>query len=240
MSTTMVFKRYELKYLLTEDQYRELQQVMAEHMQIDEYGKNTIRNIYFDTPDFLLIRRSIERPCYKEKLRVRSYGNFNENSNVFVEMKKKYEGVVYKRRLTLSQKEAFGFLVDHTPLAEETQIAKELAYFMEHYGSLQPAIALHYEREAYFGLEDHDFRMTFDQDIRINTDNISLGNKGVFTPILNPNMVLLEVKTGMGIPAWLLSFFSEHKIYKTSFSKYGTAYQKFVLPKMKGGSHNVA
>lgn len=237
---TTTFKRYELKYLLTEDQYRGLQQVMDAHMQMDQYGKNTIRNIYFDTPDFLLIRRSLEKPMYKEKLRVRSYGNFTDKSAVFVEMKKKYDGVVYKRRLTLSQKEAFGFLVDHTPLEEETQIAKELAYFMEHYASLEPAIALHYEREAYFGLEDKDFRMTFDHDIRINLDNVSLGNEGVFTPILNPNMVLLEVKTGMGIPAWLLHFFSENKIYKTSFSKYGTAYQKFVLPKMKGANTYVA
>lgn len=240
MSTTMVFKRYELKYLLTEEQYRMLQEAMAAHMQIDEYGKNTIRNIYFDTPDYLLIRRSLEKPLYKEKLRVRSYGDFTDRSSVFVEMKKKYEGVVYKRRLTLSQKEAFGFLVDHTPLEEETQIAKELFYFMERYGSLQPAMALHYEREAYYGLEDGDFRMTFDHDIRINTENVSLGNEGVFTPILNPNMVLLEVKTGMGIPAWLLTFFSENKIYKTSFSKYGTAYQKFVLPKVKGGHNYVA
>ncbi len=237
---TTTFKRYELKYLLTEDQYRSLQQVMDAHMKMDAYGKNTIRNIYFDAPDFLLIRRSLEKPMYKEKLRVRSYGNFTEKSAVFVEMKKKYDGVVYKRRLTLSQNEAFGFLVDRTPLEEETQIAKELAYFMEHYASLEPAIALHYEREAYFGLENKDFRMTFDHDIRINLDNVSLGNEGVFTPILNPNMVLLEVKTGMGIPAWLLQFFSENKIYKTSFSKYGTAYQKFVLPKMKGGNTYVA
>lgn len=240
MSTAMVFKRYELKYFLTTKQYNELKLAMDNHMKMDMYGRHTINNIYFDTPDFLLIRRSIEKPCYKEKLRVRCYGKFTPDSTVFVEMKKKFDGVVYKRRLILPQNEAFDFLIDSKPLEKQTQIAKELSYFMEHYETLAPAIVLSYDREAYFGLENPDFRMTFDHDIRINTSDIHFGTDSEFTRILSDDVVLLEVKTGMGIPLWLSDFFSAHHIYKTSFSKYGTSYQKFLLPKLKEAHFHVA
>lgn len=240
MANQNVFKRYELKYLLTKSQYHSLQEVMQQHMKMDEYGLHTINNIYFDTPDFLLIRRSLEKPCYKEKLRVRSYGNTTDTSSVFVEMKKKYQGVVYKRRLVLAQKEAFDFLINGTPLHEETQITKELAYFMEHYHTLSPSISLHYEREAYYGLEDANFRMTFDQNIRVNDHLMTLENEREYTNVIPKDNILLEVKTNVGLPSWLLHFFSENHIFKTSFSKYGRAYQNHILTEPKGGKHYVA
>lgn len=235
-----VFKRYEIKYFLTNEQYKNLKNIMQEHMEMDEYGLNTINNIYFDTPDYRLIRKSIEKPCYKEKLRVRSYGKLTKKTKVFVEMKKKYNGVVYKRRLTLPQDEAFDFLLEGKPLEEQCQIAKELSYFMKLYGNLEPAIALVYDREAFFGKVDEDFRITFDHNVRVKLENIDLSDNGEFKKVLDEDLVLLEVKTSMGMPAWLLEFFSANHIYKTSFSKYGTAYKKFLLPKLTGGVDHVA
>ncbi len=235
MHTQTVFKRYELKYMLTYPQYQRLKQVMTSYMVLDSFGRHSIHNVYFDTDDFLLIRRSIEKPCYKEKLRVRSYGNEKQGGSVFVELKKKYQGIVYKRRLELPQDEAYDFLLQSTPLSAPTQISREISYFMELYQTLKPQIALHYEREAFYGLEYPDFRMTFDHQIRMNRYQ----EKGS-TPILDGNIVLLEIKTGMGIPSWLLEFFTANSIYKTSFSKYGTAYQKFLCPQINGGTIHVA
>ncbi len=230
MSNQMVFKRYELKYKLTMAQYKALQETMQAHMQMDDYGKHTIHNVYFDTPDYLLIRRSIEKPCYKEKLRVRSYGTQGEAANAFIELKKKYRGVVYKRRLSAPIKEGMAFLTQGEPLQEDSQIAHEIAYFVQMYPGLAPAVNLSYEREAYFGKEAPDFRMTFDQNVRVTS---------YFCPemseqsVLSDGVVLLEVKTAQGLPAWLLAFFSEQQIYKTSFSKYGTAYTDFLLPQWR-------
>ncbi len=240
MKTEMVFKRHELKYLMSTFQYQALLQTMKGHMEMDVYGRHAIHNIYFDTPDYLLIRRSLEKPCYKEKLRVRSYGDFTNSSSVFVELKKKYRGIVYKRRLTLPQQEAFDFLNDKKPLSQPCQIGREVSYFMDHYGNLAPAAALHYEREAFFGVEDADFRMTFDHNIKIGTSNVSLSCQPTDVPILPGDTVLLEVKTAMGIPQWLLDFFGTQQIFKTSFSKYGAGYQQYLLPRLTGGIHHVA
>lgn len=240
MNTNNVFKRYELKYFLTTTQYLDLVSIMSSHMQLDSFGRSLINNIYFDTPDYRLIRRSLEKPCYKEKLRVRSYGTTKESSTVFIEMKKKYQGIVYKRRISTTQQEAFQFLTEQVPLADQTQIVKELDYFLRYYENLAPALGLYYEREAFYGLENHDFRMTFDHNIHISTTDVSLLNKGHCTYILPKDIVLLEVKTGEGLPSWLLAFFRENKIYKTSFSKYGTAYQKYLLPTLLGGDTYVA
>lgn len=223
MNTTSVFKRHELKYFLTQSQYEALKREMKQYMKLDIYGRHLIQNIYFDTPDFLLIRRSIEKPCYKEKLRVRSYGQVGAQGDVFVELKKKYHGVVYKRRLKLPRDEALGFLVEGTPLKEDCQIGHELDYFMRMYGNLRPAMALRYEREAFFGLWNPDFRMTFDYHTEMNADDVLEGEN--YQSIQSPDSVLLEVKTTMGIPPWLLQFFGDHEIYKTSHSKYGTAYR---------------
>ncbi|MFI3226555.1 MAG: polyphosphate polymerase domain-containing protein [Clostridia bacterium] len=227
MTTQMVFKRHELKYLMNSQQYIALQKIMQEHMSIDEFGKHCINNVYYDTTDYLLIRRSIEKPCYKEKLRIRSYGENSEN--VFVEVKKKYDGIVYKRRISMPRKQAYDFLSNNAVLEEKSQISKEIEYFVNHYQTLKPMIAINYKREAYYGLQDSDFRMTFDTDICMK--ELKEQNSKC---IVSNDTVLLEIKTGMGIPMWLLDFFAQNQIYKTSFSKYGKAYEQFILPKLKG------
>lgn len=229
-----IFKRYELKYLISEEQYRKLREAMSEHMHGDEYGRSTICNLYFDTPDYLLIRRSIEKPVYKEKLRVRSYGIATEDSTVFIELKKKYEKVVYKRRISTAEQTAMKFLVDREPVCEG-QIAKEINYFLDFYKPISPTCFLSYEREAFYGNDDHDFRMTFDRNILWRDYDLSLC-KGIYgNPILKENQVLMEIKVAAAIPLWLARFLSENKIYKTSFSKYGNAYRTLHNDKITGG-----
>lgn len=227
------FKRYEIKYMLTQEQYFALLHAMEGIMQLDEFGRNTINNIYYDTPDFLLIRRSLEKPVYKEKLRVRWYGNRSERTPIFIELKKKYKGIVYKRRIKRSWAETKAYFQEGEPLTQgkDAQITRELDYFVKFYENLGPALFLGYEREAFFGLENKDFRMTFDHNIRCCDENIYRLKNNIGTRVLPRGNVLLEVKTGEALPSWLLHFFAEQEVYKVSFSKYGTAYNHILLPK---------
>lgn len=130
MAFQTVFKRYELKYMLTAKQKETILEAISEHMKLDKYGRTTIRNIYFDTDDYRLIRRSIEKPAYKEKLRIRSYSRATPESTVFVELKKKYEKVVYKRRLPLCESEAMAWVCQKQPCPADTQISREIDYFI--------------------------------------------------------------------------------------------------------------
>lgn len=218
-----VFRRIEMKFLIDEDQKEKLMRRFEGLMREDGYGKSTVCNVYYDTPTFLLIRRSVEKPVYKEKLRLRSYGVANDESDVFIEIKKKYKSVVYKRRISSKYKDAVAYLEDESKHSD-SQVGKEIDYMFEYYDSLSPRVFLSYKREAFYGIEDDDFRLTFDTDIRWRDYDLSL-DKGVYgTPILEEGKVLLEVKSIGGVPLWLASFLSENHIYKTSFSKYGNAY----------------
>ena len=230
MAVQTVFKRYELKYLLTAGQTEKVLRAMAEHMQPDAYGATTIRNLYYDTDTYLLIRRSMEKPAYKEKLRIRSYSRANADSPVFVELKKKYQSVVYKRRLCLANRDAAQWLEGQKPCGKKTQIAEEIDYVMKLYGSLHPVVFLSYERQAYYGREDADFRITFDDTILCRQEDLSLEAAVYGTPILPEGMTLMEIKCSGGIPLWMTRVLSEEKIYKTSFSKYATAYAKLIFP----------
>lgn len=199
----------------------------------DKYGETVVRNIYFDTPDYRLIRRSIEKPEYKEKLRLRSYKKADADSIVFAELKKKYKGVVYKRRLPLGEKEAVEWLCGRKQLSDSCQISREIDYFLKYYNGLRPSAFLSYERQAFYSKTDQNLRITFDRNILCRTEDISLEAEVWGTPLLDDNSFLMEIKCVGGIPLWLASFLSREKIYKTSFSKYGTAYQKFIYKKGK-------
>lgn len=240
MSYKNIFKRYELKYLMSEEHKNELIKIMKYYMEPDKFGKSTICNIYYDTPSKLLIRHSLEKPTFKEKLRVRSYGVAKKDSTVFIELKKKYKGVVYKRRISMSEQEASSYL-DHGIMPEKSnQILNEINYFRYVYKELQPSVMLSYNREAFFGKDDENFRITFDENILMRDYDISL-IKGIYgTEILPKGKILMEVKTAMGIPKWLLEFLSKSKIYKTSYSKYGNSYTEIMLPKYLGGTKDVA
>lgn len=223
MGTPTTFQRKEVKYMITYRQRARLQRLMEEHMTPDSFGKSTIMNIYYDTENRQLIRHSMEKPIYKEKLRVRSYGTATPDSTVFVELKKKYKGIVYKRRVSMSQREAKLWLERGAQAPKDSQIVKEIDYFKQIY-PLEAAMFLSYQREAYFGKEDSDFRMTFDDAIFWRDYDICLCKGAYGRVLLPPHTQLLEVKAALGMPLWLADFFSENGIYKTSFSKYGNAY----------------
>lgn len=226
MGYQMTFKRYELKYMLNQEQKEQILQNMEAHMKLDQYGRTTIRNIYFDTDTYRLIRRSLEKPAYKEKLRVRSYGPASGEDPVFVELKKKYDQVVYKRRLVCPEVEAMQYFGSGHPLPDHSQIGNEIRYFWEYYGTLHPVVFLSYEREAYYSLDRSDFRVTFDENILYREKDLSLGSKIYGTPILEEGQTLMEIKTAGGIPLWMSEALTENHLYKTTFSKYGAAYQQ--------------
>ena len=231
MAFQTVFKRYELKYLLTEEQKQKVLAAMKPYMELDQYGRTTIRNIYFDTDSYRLIRRSIDKPAYKEKLRIRSYDKAPPESTVFVELKKKYKHVVYKRRVSLTEREAMAWM--HGTAHDRhgnAQISEEVDYFLRYYKTLRPAAFLSYERTAYYATDGTDFRVTFDDTILCRQEDLSLESDVYGTPLLPEGMTLMEIKCSGGIPLWMTRVLSEEHIYKTSFSKYGTAYQTMIYP----------
>lgn len=225
MAYQATFKRYEIKYLLTLRQKEAILQAMKPYMKLDSYGRTVIRNIYFDTDSFRLIRRSLEKPAYKEKLRVRSYQTAADSDPVFVELKKKYKSVVYKRRLTLSEAQAMKSFRDDLPLPVHSQIAEEIEYFRSYYTGLRPAVFLSYEREAFYSLDGGDFRVTFDENILYRKHDLNLGSEVYGTPLLKEGQTLMEIKTSGGLPLWMSHELNRLRIYQTSFSKYGTAYR---------------
>lgn len=235
MAFQTVFKRYELKYMLTSAQKQKVLLAMKPYMQLDKFGRTTIRNIYYDTDSYLLVRRSIDKPMYKEKLRIRSYQQANAQSTVFVELKKKYDSVVYKRRISLPEQYATDWVNGQISCPSGNQIGSEIDYFLHHYPFLTPAVFLSYEREAFYALDNSDLRITFDDHILCRQDDLSLRSPAYGTSILPDDTVLMEVKCSGGIPLWLTRLLSKEKIYKTSYSKYGIAYQKLIYPHLKPG-----
>lgn len=236
MKFKKLFRRYEIKYIIKKSQYEALCDLMSEYMCEDEFGNSTICNIYFDTPDYLLIRRSIEHPVYKEKLRVRSYGKVEDDTAVFVELKKKYDGVVYKRRIDMSYANAREYLCEGKLNMPKTQITNEIDYVLSFYGNINPSMYISYEREAYYSKTDSDFRITFDKNILWRDYDLTLKSEVYGKPLLSDDEMILEVKTSLAMPLWLTQFLSKNKIYKASFSKYGNAYKTKVL---KGDLMNV-
>ena len=230
MAYTQVFRRHELKYLISSEQKAFVLDKLSPYMTLDKYGKTTIRNIYFDTDSFLLIRRSIEKPIYKEKLRIRSYCRPLGDS-VFVELKKKYKGVVYKRRIRLPEVEALDWISGRREAPENSQISKEIDYFIKHYESLAPRVFLSYEREAYFENLGGDLRITFDENILARVSELSLDSEPGGIPLLDEKCVLMEIKCSSAMPLWLARALSEGEIRKSSYSKYGTAYKKIIYKK---------
>ena len=225
MISNNVFERYEIKYLVSNRQRSILMNEMQRHMKPDAYGKSTICNIYYDTPDYYLIRHSLEKPVYKEKLRVRSYGTAASGDSVFVELKKKYQEVVYKRRISLPEREAMFYLGSDASGGLDGQIGSEIDYFRFFYKDLSPKVYISYDREAFYDKEDDSFRVTFDGNIMWRTSDLSLTKPPRGRKILPPDTSLMEVKTSGGIPLWMTSLLSENGIFKTSFSKYGRAYE---------------
>ncbi|MCR4831783.1 MAG: polyphosphate polymerase domain-containing protein [Pseudobutyrivibrio sp.] len=223
-----VFNRYEKKFLLDERTYILFKQELDKYMEEDRYGLHTIRNIYYDTPDNELIRTSIEGPKYKEKFRVRCYGTPTYDSMCFLEIKKKYKGLVNKRRVAIPMEEAEMYLIDGKLPSNPNQIFKEIEYFFSHY-ILEPKRYIAYDRLAMFGKEDPKFRVTFDVNIRSRDFNLTLYSDNDNEYLLSDGMRLMEVKISDAIPLWFVRLLSKYEIYPTSFSKYGNFYKKQLM-----------
>ena len=226
------FQRYETKYLLEDFQYRALRERLEGMAQVDDYGKTSILNIYYDTPDFSLIKRSLEKPVYKEKLRLRTYGIPEDDTRAFIEIKKKYKGVVYKRRISMPYSEAMDYLVNGKEPKETSQISNEIDYFLKYYKGIRPAMAISYDRIAMAGIRDPELRITFDTNIRWRTDKLSLKEGNVGKDILLPGQHLMELKIAGAMSVEMARLLDELNIRQTSFSKYGRGYQDLMSQKL--------
>ena len=229
-----VFERYEKKYLLDKEQYEQFLHRISGDMTVDCYGKTNICNIYFDTPDYRLIRTSLEKPVYKEKLRMRSYGVPKDSDRVFIELKKKYKGIVYKRRVDMELREAKNYLYQKKPAKQTSQIVKEIDWFLSYYKEISPEMYISYERIALYGNENPNLRVTFDTNILWRQDMLNLDSGIWGKSLLESGQRLLEIKIPGAMPMWLADCLDELKIYPVSFSKYGRAYEQLCEEKRKG------
>ena len=227
METITVMKRYEMKYILSKEQMFYLQESLCGHMEVDQYGKTSIASIYYDTPDYRIIRASIEKPAFKEKLRLRSYGLAKKDGHVYLEIKRKSEGVVYKRRVETTEENVSLFLNNKIKTIGSNQIGKELEYFRNFYGRLEPKIMIAYDRTSYAEI-DGDIRLTIDENPRYRAFDLNLHTSMEGEHLLPPGCAILEIKVQQEMPLWLVDILSKGKIYKSSFSKVGEAYKKIM------------
>jgi len=188
-----VFERYELKYILTRSQYEEFKKDLLKYMKVDKYGISTIQSLYYDTPSSLLIRNSLDKPIFKEKLRLRSYGLSTNDSTCYLEIKRKAEGLVDKRRIPIKEQDAKDFM-NYKGTLQDTQIARELTYFRNYYKDLVPAMLIIYERESFYK-ENSEVRVTFDFNPRYRKDNLNLHTSLEGTQIIDNDTVLMEIKS---------------------------------------------
>ena len=231
------FQRREVKFLVSAEQLAALLPIVHEHMNADAYcldGKEYgIYNIYYDTPDNLLIRRSIEKPYFKEKLRLRSYYSpASPDASVFLEVKRKIGGIVTKRRVAMTLAEAEAYIQSrvkpHYERFIDKQVMREMDVFLNFYDSVQPRQYISYQRAAFFGKEDPDFRLTFDRDITARRSDLTLAKESYGSKLIRPDQRIMEVKVPGAFPMWITEALSELEIRRTSFSKYGTAYKNHV------------
>ncbi|MDF2672224.1 MAG: hypothetical protein K0R09_489 [Clostridiales bacterium] len=235
-----VFNRHESKYLISKNIYEDIQEELLKYMELDKYNMAqevyTISNIYYDTKDNHLIRTSLSKPLYKEKLRIRAYGVPEENDKVFLEIKKKVCGMVNKRRTTLKLQEAYEFVdTGKKPELKEymnRQVINEIEYILKNY-DLESKLYLAYDRIAMFGKENRDLRITFDTNIRTRRYDLRLEKGDYGVKLLKNNQWLMEVKAEKSIPLWFSKLLSEYKIYNTSFSKYGREYEEMLQNDME-------
>ena len=223
-----IFQRREIKFLVDARQRAILEQAFRGHMAPDPHGESTICNLYYDTPDYRLVRASMEKPIYKEKLRMRSYGRVSSGDTVFLELKKKYRGVVYKRRIELSEAEAMAYMAGSAPLPFDSQIGREIDYFRSFYAGIRPAVYLCYDRSPWYSTEDPNLRATFDKRIRFREEDMRLTAAPGGQHLLLPHQSLFEVKTAEAIPLWLVEALEAGEIRQASFSKYGEAYTTMI------------
>ena len=224
----VVMKRYELKYLLSGEQTEYLRERLRGHMEVDEFGLSSIASLYYDTPDYRLIRTSLEKPAFKEKIRLRSYGLATDDSPVFLELKRKAYGIVYKRRVQSTIPLVHRFFAGESDVFAGGQINREITSFRDYYETLVPSCLIIYDRTAYFE-PGGDLRLTIDNNPRYRTTDLTLKKSMEGISLLPEGWTILEIKVQQAMPLWLSAILAEGRIYKGSFSKYGEAYRQQIL-----------
>lgn len=230
-----VFNRHEKKYVFDKDTYIELEKHFMKYMKPDVYNEENytypILNIYYDTVKNDLIRTSVSKPRYKEKLRLRAYNIPTLESEVYIEIKKKISGFVNKRRSMFLLNEAYDFLsgkeVDTHGEFMNVQVINEIKYFLSMY-KLEPKLYLSYDRRALVGIEQEDLRISYDTNILARRSDLKLESGCYGTNLLDDNLGIMEIKVSRSMPLWLSSLLSENEIFSQSISKYGTEYIKFL------------
>lgn len=224
MKYNQVFERYELKYVLSKNEYLKVKEELLNYMKVDKYGIATIQSIYFDTPDYKLIRTSIDKPAFKEKLRLRSYGLAKEDSPCFLEIKRKACGLVYKRRIPIIENDGLDF-ISYKKEKNDGQISKEIKYFRDNYKNLIPTMLIIYERESFYK-DNSEVRVTFDFNPRYRTYDLNLHTSLDGTLLCDNDEVFLEIKVLHNMPLWLSEIINKNKLKRASISKYGEAYKR--------------
>ena len=229
----MIFARTEKKYRISAEKKERFLQAISPYVDEDAYGRYSLCNIYFDTQSDELIRTSIEKPIYKEKLRLRSYGVPCETDEVFLEIKKKYKGVVYKRRVMMTLHQAMEYIkTGKIPVEADSQIMREIDYFINFYHP-EPKLYLAYDRLAFTGREDPQLRITVDEEVRSRRDRLDLTQGDEGERLLGDGEAILEIKTNGAMPLWLTGILAQEEIYPISFSKYGEIYKRELLQREK-------
>jgi len=223
-----IFKRYENKYLITYAQHAALYNLLSRRMAPDYYGEYLVQNLYYDTENWDVIRASIESPLFKEKLRLRCYGDISQQSDLFLELKKKYDGVVHKRRIAIPADALSGGSVRGAVAKDTSQIAHELGFYLKSH-AVSEKMYIVYRRAAFTGTSDAGLRVTIDSDVRFRLGSLDFSCPGYGHAILPQGKTLMEIKTFGGMPIWLARALCDNQIYPTSFSKYGICYTNYIL-----------
>lgn len=248
MSYIQSFERYETKYLISSEQAESFIERAVAFLNEDNYGSYTVCNIYLDTDDYFFITHSLDHPAYKEKLRIRSYGSAEADALVYFEIKKKFGGVVYKRRISVKESEALDFAVNNVRpsginAVTDMQILSEIDYLMQRYAP-KPKLYLAYDRKAYSSQLFPLLRITFDSGIRWRCDDLTMhsGDGGNYLDTGITDYRLMEIKSFGAIPLEITKLLSSLGIYPTSFSKYGEIYRQCICKQInsrKDFLHNV-
>ena len=235
-----IFERHENKYLISKEQGEAFKKILARHMEPDStaklydgspqgnFGEYLVQNIYYDNESWEVIRRSIEKPLYKEKMRLRCYGIPDRESRVFLELKKKYKGVVYKRRAAIPYYE-LSFKSPGDIISEQnSQILRELNFYMVK-TQVMERVYITYKRTAFTGIDQKGLRVTFDADLRFRLGELNFLNPNCGTLLLPKDMFVMEIKALGSMPLWLAHALCEHRLFPAPFSKYGRCYTDFII-----------
>jgi len=229
----LTFSRYEEKYLLDEKQYDAILAFLPEITVPDAFAQYRVNNIYYDTCSYDIIRRSIEKPMYKEKLRLRYYGDsldvIPDERVVFLELKKKFNGIVYKRRIMLQKSDAERVLREADVSfvdGEFAQVTQEIRHFLSSVSDIENRVAISYKRTALTGKNQADLRITFDTDVALRSGQEQCN-------LMQDNLMLMEIKTATAMPLTLARFLSRQGIFPAGYSKYKTAYINCIYPQLQ-------